>query len=164
MWNVPRNYVPGTDSHKKWPVWFSWSQAENVLCFLSSCAFCSIRWSTLSSQQVLLCTIFPFLQTFWVLPSPEQLWSGQVWHKEQSAIFNCHYGQQHRAKATIWDSRAWPAFSHPRWHTPPSVSVFSSLLPLTIISQFMLLQSSCTLKTFPKDLAMPCTVKGAVFF
>lgn len=126
------------------------------ICLPSSCAFCSNLWLTLSSRQALLCT--NIFISFPVCPSgaalPIAALAGQGWHKKWSVVFNCHYGQRRGAKATIRESHVWLPFSNPCWHTPLSASLFSSLLPLTIISQFKFLHSSCTLKIFPKDLEL----------
>lgn len=130
-----------TDSHKRWALWFLWSQTENALF-----AFFLLVLSVATSGS--LCPVgascsapFSLLYALQVLPSPQQLRSGQGWHKNRSVAFNCHYGQRCGAKATIRESHVWLPFSNPYWHTPLSLSIFSSLLPLTIISRFMFLHS-----------------------
>lgn len=158
MWNVTVNSIPGTPTHTRDGLFgFFEDRTENALF---ACRLLVLPVATSGS----LCPVgkpcsaptylFPFLYALQVLPSPQQLRSGQGWHKKWSVIFNCHYGQWRGAKATVRESHVWLPFSNPCWHTPLSASVISSLLPLTIISQFKFLHSSCTLKMVPKDLEL----------
>ena len=167
MWKVTINGISGTQTHTR-DGFFGFYEAGLKVLYLLFLFVLSVATSgslcPVGASYSAPSFFFPFLYALWVQPSPQQLRSGQDWHKKWSVIFNCHYGQWHGAKATIRESDVWLPFSNSYWHTPLFVSIFSSLLLLTLISWFMFLHSPCTLKIFRKDLTMPCTVKGTIFF